>query len=401
MANDLTFTQVSTILNQIVRQATGVTPIMPNNTSEFVNVAQTALLKGYDPVINAISQVITKTIYSIRPYDRKLKGMEVSMSQWGNLIRKLSIADRSFTDDQAYSYPVTWDDTMTPPSGEGHSVDMYKIRKPDMLQTNFYGNNVFQDYVTIFKNQLDVAFTSPEEFGRFISMIMQNMRDRREQAIENVARGTVVNLISALIDENDADRVIHLVTEYNQLTGLALTPQSVYAPDNYSSFMKWVFGKIAQLCSLMTERSEVFQTRIKNKHVIRHTPYRDQKVYLYAPAQYQITAQVLADTYHDSYLRFADHDVVNYWQSIETPDAINNKPVYTDKNGEIKVGAQVEQANILGVIFDRESAGYAITQQWSMNTPFNAAGGYYNWWDHETFKSFNDNTEKALVLLMD
>lgn len=402
MANDLTFTQVADVLNSVVKQATGVTTMTPTNTREFVNVASTALQVGYDPVLRALTQVMSRTIYSIRPYYRKFSGLEVSLSQWGNHIRKISIADKDFTEDDAYKYPVTWDDAQTPPSGDGKSVDQYVIRKPDLLQTNFYGNNVFQDYVTIYKNQIDTAFTSPEEFGRFLSMVMMNMSDKREQAIENVSRATVVNLIGGIIAEGNSDRVVHLVSEYNDLTGLALTSTSVFNPDNFKPFMQWVFGKIAQLTSLMTERTQLFQTVINNKRIIRHTPYREQKVYLYAPAQYQITAQVLADTYHDSYLRFSDHEVVNFWQSVDSPDSIKVNPVYTGTDGSIKKTTDaLEQSHILGIIFDREAAGFAITQQWSMNTPMNARGGYSNYWNHETFKAYNDNTEKAIVLLLD
>ena len=49
-ANDLSFNQLSTVLNSIVSQATGKTPLAITNTSEFISVAQTALKTGYDPV---------------------------------------------------------------------------------------------------------------------------------------------------------------------------------------------------------------------------------------------------------------------------------------------------------------------------------------------------------------
>lgn len=402
MANDLTFTQVSTLLNSVIKQASGVSTITPTNMGEFVNVATTALLNGYDPVLKAVTQMVSKTIFSTRPYYRKFKGLLMSQSQWGNQVRKLSIADQDFSDDQAYMYPVLWDDSQTSPSGNGKSVDQWTIKKPDILQTNFYGNNVFEDYITIHKNQLDTAFTSPDELSRFFSMVLQNMTDKREQAMENIARGVITNLIASVIDEDDDNRVIHLLTEYNALTGLSLTQTSVYQPSNFSAFIKWVFGRVAQLCSLLTERTVLFQTKVGGKNIKRHTPYSDQKVYLYAPAQYQITSQVLADTYHDSYLRFADHEVVNFWQSVDTPDSINIKPTYTATDGSIKTAtAAVSQSHILGVIFDRTAAGYAITQEWSQTTRMNAAGGYSNYWWHTTFKAVNDNTEKAIVLLLD
>lgn len=411
MANDLTFTQVSTVLNSIVSQATGQATITPTDTSSFVNVAQTALKMGYDPVINAISQVLSRTIFSVRPYYRKFRGLEVSAAQWGNMTRKLSIADKPLKDDDRFDYPVAYDATRTDnPTGNGLSVDQYALNKPDILQTNFYGLNVFEDSITIFRDQLDVAFSGPDEFGRFVSMVMQNMTDKLEQSRENMARATIANLAGALIDEANTSRVIHLLTEYNAATGKDLSPappgtgetsESVYLPENFIPFMRWAYARVAAISSLMTERSTMFQTVVNNKPVMRHTPYERQRVFLYAPSQFQMEAEVLADTYHDNYIRYAPTETVNFWQSIKTPDTISITPGYTSAAGVATKGAAVNQSGIFGIIFDEEAAGYAITQQWSNPTPFNARGGYTNIWFHETQKNWIDNTEKAVILLLD
>lgn len=402
MANDLTFTQVATVLNSIVSQATGQVSLTPTNTAEFVNVAQTALLNGYDPVINAISQVLSRTIFSIRPYYRKFRGLEVSAAQWGNMTRKLSIADTPLLEDDRYKYPVGYDATETTnPIGNGESVDQYTLHKPNILQTNFYGLNVFEDCLTLFRDQLDVAFQGPDEFARFVSMTMQNMTDKLEQSRENMARATVANLAGAILTENKTERVVHLLTEYNSATGQELDSETVYQAGNFIPFMRWVYARVAGISALMTERSLKFQTVVNGKHVMRHTPYDRQRVYLFAPTQYQMDAQVLADTYHDNYLRFAPTETVNFWQSIDTPDTINVTPGYTNTSGAVVTGDAISQAGVFGIIFDEEAAGYAITQQWSNPTPFNARGGYSNIWFHETQKNWNDNTEKAVIFLLD
>lgn len=402
MANDLTFTQVATVLNSIVSQATGQVSLTPTNTAEFVNVAQTALLNGYDPVINAISQVLSRTIFSIRPYYRKFRGLEVSAAQWGNMTRKLSIADTPLLEDDRYKYPVGYDATETAnPIGNGESVDQYTLHKPNILQTNFYGLNVFEDCLTLFRDQLDVAFQGPDEFARFVSMTMQNMTDKLEQSRENMARATVANLAGAILTENKTERVVHLLTEYNSATGQELDSETVYQAGNFIPFMRWVYARVAGISALMTERSLKFQTVVNGKPVMRHTPYDRQRVYLFAPTQYQMDAQVLADTYHDNYLRFAPTETVNFWQSIDTPDTINVTPGYTNTSGAVVTGDAISQAGVFGIIFDEEAAGYAITQQWSNPTPFNARGGYSNIWFHETQKNWNDNTEKAVIFLLD
>lgn len=408
MANDLTFNQIATVLNDVVQQATGTKTIAPVDTASFVTAAQTALKTGYDPVINALSQVLSRSIFSIRPYSRKFRGMEVSESVYGNMVRKFSIADKDILEDDRYNYPVAYDASQNQnPLGDGESVDMMVINKPKILQTNFYGFNVFSDSYTVYKDQLDCAFTSPDEFANFISMVSTNMMDKLEQARENIARATVANFIGGVIHENNSDRVVHLVTEYNSVTGLELTAQTVYQPENFRPFMQWAMARIAAISSLMTERSNMFQTVVNEMRVNRHTPYEDQRVYLYAPARYQTEMMVMANTFNDSFLRLADNETVNFWQSIDTPDSISVNPVYTGTDGTLVTpegsggSAAVEQAGIFGVMFDRDAMGYATTQQWSSATPFNSRGGYTNFWFHETERNWIDNTEKGVVLLLD
>ena len=79
--NTLSFSQLATILNAVNRQATGIDNITPTNVGEFVSVAQTTLLTGYDNVITAVSQVLSRTIFSTRPYNRKFKGLDRDSQQ--------------------------------------------------------------------------------------------------------------------------------------------------------------------------------------------------------------------------------------------------------------------------------------------------------------------------------
>ena len=164
--NDMIVYQAGTVLSSLVQQATGQKVITPSTPGEFVSVATTALKTGYDPILNALSQMWGRTIFSVRPYSRMFKGMEMDMERWGNATRKLSIADKAIEDDARFEYPVGYQTEQTPANGDGKSVDMFALNKPDVLQTNFYGQAVYENSYTIFRDNLDTAFTSPDEIGR-------------------------------------------------------------------------------------------------------------------------------------------------------------------------------------------------------------------------------------------
>lgn len=386
--NTMEFKQAATLLNDLRKQVTGQTSIAPADTSEFVSVGQTLLQAGYDPLLNAITQVIGRTIFSVRPYRRKFAGIEVDSMKWGSITRKLAVADKDFENSVRFELV------------DGQAVDMFKVNKPVVLQLNFYGQNVFDKGYTIFKDQLDNAFRGPDEFGRFMTMITQNIADMIEQNFETISRAIIANFIGGKVAANNG--VIHLLTEYNAETGEGLTATTVYAPANFPNFIKWLYARIATLTGLMTERSGKFQIQVTGKEIMRHTPLSMQKVYLYGPLLNQMNARVLADAYHDDFLEYSDVEAVNYWQSIDDPMKINVKATYLLPTGLLTTQAQAAAVDkIVGVIFDEEALGYTTVHDWSATSPFNIKGGYWNVNHAWTNKWWNDFTEKGIVLLLD
>ena len=386
--NTMSFEQAATLLNAVHAQVTGMTTVAPTDVSDFISVAQKTLQAGYDPVINAISQVVGKTIFSIRPYDAKFGGIQADAQKWGAITRKLAISDKPFEDNEALNLV------------DGAAIDMYEVNKPNVVQFNFYGALEYSKSFTIFRSQLDAAFRGPEEFGRFMAMVLQNAMDMITQSKETCARLALGNFIAGKIDAS-AD-VIHLLTEYNTETGLTLTAATVKDPSNFPAFIKWVYARIATLTNMMTERSGLYQIQVTGSELMRHTPFENQKVYLLNWLLNNIDARVLADTYNYKFLELADVEAVNYWQAIDTPDEINILPTYLKTDGTLKVAsASVNQTGVMGVIFDDEAVGYTLMNEFTGVTPMNVRGEYWNQYFNYIIRYWNDFTEKGIVLLLD
>ena len=385
--NDMTFNQLSTVLAAITSQATGSAVLAPVDTASFVSVAQTALKTGYDPIINAVSQVLSRTIFSVRPYSRRFSGLEVTRERYGNHIRKLQALDLPFEEDNRLKLV------------DGQSIDQYIVRKPGVLQTNFYGENVFQKHMTIFRDQMDTAFEGPDQFGRFISMILSNASDQIEQAKESVERATVANLIAGVTVVNQA-ATLHLVTLYNGFAGTTLTTETVAQPANWRPFVQWLVGFLGNLMDKLEERSELYHLNITGKTVMRHTPAADRHMYLASDFVNHMEAGAMSDTFHDNYLSVGTYNKVTFWQNIQDPRAINVDAGYIDATGAV-AHSVVDLENVVGVIHDRESAMTCTVNEWQANSPFNASGGYTNMFWHFTERYLNDFTENAVVLLLD
>lgn len=377
-------------LNEINNQATGKKNIASINDS-FISVATTSLGINTDALLNAMSQVISRTIFSIRPYNRKFAGLFVDNMEWGNHVRKINIGDKNW--ETNVSYDLT----------DGKSVDADIVSKPDILQTNFYGQCVYSKHYTIFRDQLNIALQNEAEFERFYTMLVQNTMDMIEQCHENTARATICNLIGGKV-KGDTSNVIHLVTEYNDVTGLGLNSDTVKKPENFVPFYKWAFSRIKTISGLMTERSLQYHINVTGHNIMRHTPVQNQRLYLYTPEMNNVESSVFSSVFNEQYLKMMDYEGVNFWQSIKTPMGITVNSKYMSINGSITEDSTeggTATSNIFGILMDEEAAGITTYSARTAVTPYNARGEYTNVWWHFNDRYWNDFTENAVVFLLD
>lgn len=386
--NALNIEDVYQILNSIHQQATGRTSLAPTNTGEFVSMATTTLATGVDTVYNALMNTLGQTVFAVRPYERKFSGLVVDNVRWGAIRRKISYADKALSEAEKAWHPV-----------DGTTVDPWKINKSDILEMRFYGSAVYQDTVTIFRDQLMQSFESPEQLGSFVSGQMTHMSNKWEQYLENLNRATLANFIGAKYSLNNG--IVHLLTEYNAQTGLSLTIQDVYKPANMADFFRWVRARINTIGRRMAERSGEYQVTVQGKNVNRHTPFADQKIYLHADALDQIDAMVNTVTYHDEPLAYADVEGVSYWQDINDPLKIDVTPSVINANGVVSTAAEQQVDKIFGIMFDRDAISTNIKLYDVANSPYNQVGRYYNTTLTANLQYTNDLTEKGVVLLLD
>lgn len=388
MANSLQQNQIYTIINALNAQAKTGGNLVAVDTSSFVTVAQTLLLSGYDNLMNAISQVLSKTIFSHRPYSAQLDILYADSIRWGNHVRKIVPLDWDAEADQRL--PLT----------DGTSIDPWVVNKPKAKQFNFYGQEVYQRHMSIPKDQLDVAFQNEEEFARFISMIYANAEDQITQDAENIRRMCLANYIGG-IGTTSPNSVINLLTEYNDLTGLSLTAKTVYQPANYDAFIRWASSRILNVSDQLKQRGYRWHMNLTGVNIPRHTPREFQKFIMFAPAYRQIESSALATTWHDEYIKgFDGFEAVNFFQNPDHPDEVSVTPAIIDSDGEYTQGSAATVTKIFGMIFDRDAMGQTTINQWSQATPINPAGGYSNIFWHYTNRYWNDFTENAVLFTL-
>lgn len=396
MANDYTFNQIATILNAIVQQAQGRaenTGHVPVNTSEFVSIANTAIQTvGLDPIMQSVTQMINRTIFAHRKYDRKFKVLENSDIAYGNAVRKITplFTDSAETQPMYDSQPA-----------DGQSTDQWTIKRPKAIQTIIAGAEQYEVQApTVFADQLKSAFRGPDELMQFLAAQTGEVQNDIEQQAEQLARNTVANFIGNIV-LRAGDNHVHLLTEYNAQTGLSLTATTVYQPGNFEGFVKWMYARMNQISDRMTNRSVNYHSTIGNAVILRHTPKRDQRLLLYSPIMRQIETMALSGIYHNDLLSVAEHESVDFWQDFDYPDRVDVTPSILNTTGVPAVGSAVNQTAIVGVLYDRDAMGTNIFNESVDVTPLNSKGRYYNTFHHFTKRYWNDITENGILFTLD
>lgn len=394
---------VYAILNTIHQQVTGNAAPNGIETVNFVSVANTMLQQNTDAVYNALMNTIAKTIFSTRPYSRQFGGMIVDNIKWGGIIRKIQFGDTDAVADKAF-HNIT----------DGQSVDHYVVNKGDVLETRYYGSAVYQDVMTVFRDQLINAFSGPEQLGSFIAAKANEINNKWVQWTEDLARGLILNAAVAKIDHydlvnNTGGHVLHLLGMYNADTGGSITYQDIFKSQYAKPFWEYVRAKIRTLQRSFTSRNVLHYENINGHNIIRHTPYANQKVYLSSVYMDLMETSTLTEAFHNDELKYADYEGVAYWQNPATPTTFRvNKYVdldtstgqYSDHNpagGDGYTGSET----MLGIIFDEDMMSVNIKDTIIQNTPMNARGLYFNTWLSAHAQYCQDFTEKCCVLLLD
>lgn len=387
--NSLTFEQSAAFLMDLYEEATGQQlTIQIADTGTFTSVGTTLLQQGYDPIISAISVVLTKSIFSERPYSMKFKAINVDAEKWGAIVRKINYVDNEL-DETDESLNLV----------DGESIDQYVVKKPSIIQTNFYGKTIYSDHVTIFTNQLDSAMRDASEFGRFMAGVMTNMENKLAQISEAEARGILANFITGKM-ASDTDNCINVLQAYYDETGVELAPSNMYNKDNYAAFIRWFYGWVNTLTDFMAERCENYHVNLTGKPIMRHTPAQYMRAYMSSNMLNKTAAEVLAVTFNDEKLKMIAWEKVAFWQNIRDPYTVKATPSYFDAStgNVVKADSAVTVSNLLGVLFDEEALGLTETDRSVDPSPYNASGKYYNLFWHKTQQTWNDFTENGVVL---
>lgn len=392
----LNYNQVANLLNQAYNQKTGRADLTALPWSTYQQVFSTAYLNNTDNLYNYLETVIAKTIFSIRPYSDRLRGMEWETQKYGDIVRKLTPMTVDNLDNSEWSIDAELAKTA---ANQDFACCSAPVRQ-DFLALRVSGGNTYSRKWTMYRNQMNAAFESQAQVSDFFSMLMTERENRHRADKMSEKQAILANVIIGL-NEYGGYQHFKALTEYNTETGLSLTPTTLMQPENFRQFMIWFASKIGYLRDMIRDMNVLYHQNVTGKVVDRHTPDNKQRLYLHSQfARYFENNK--ADLHSPGFLDgLGDFESIPYWQSPKDIYSVNGTAKILDAAGTTSVTDSTEVKNVIGLLTDVDMFGLCNIDIWTAPEPYNARYGFQNTWYHDTYKSLIDFTENGILITLD
>ena len=401
-------------MTALVRQATGQDNITVVDTSSFVSAGETVLATGIENTFNALGIVMGKTLMAVRPYEAKFKIINALNSDlYTSRVRKISFyaqnpqASGDWNTDLYTNFAKGYDNG----SNGGNSTASMWEQKPAMpLEMNFAGQDVWDDQLTVYENQLKVAFRDESEFIEFMNGAMTEKGNDIEQEKEAYSNMIVLNKIASVYDMQNVmpNSVVNLTKLFNDEYGTDYDTQTILQSHKKELLKLWV-SEFKIISDRMTRRSTNYHWSVPKTvdgvqyDILRHTPKDKQRTMLYAPFFAKAEADVLPEIFSPQYLKNpAQGEMVDFWQNINDPSAIKVTPAVTNTStGVQEQGDSVDIPFVLGMLYDEDALMVDFQYEDSLTTPVEARKRFRNIFWHFSKNGLCDPTENCVIFIME
>ena len=416
MAKSFTPQDCYQLMNSLVKQATGQQAITVVDSSTFVSAGETVLATGTENVLNSLSILIARTLVAVRPYNAKFMLINaLNSGMFSNRMRKISFYSKDAIASGMFNTQLYTNLKEGYTNGENEvsnaptsTKSMWEQNQGIPLEMNFCGSDVWDDSLTIYEEQLKIAFDSESNFSRFISGILTEKGNDIESQKEAFSRMCVLNEIGALVNysTDNGNLAVNLTKAYNDEYGTSYTSQELRTT-YLESFLKFFVETIKTTSNYFEERSNLYHISPTktvngvNYTLLRHTPKDKQRLFLYEPLFIKAQANVFPTIFNPDYLKLENYEGVSYWQSTADRAAVKIKPAIYDKTtGLQKAGTEVDLPFVVGLLFDEDAMMIDFQLDSSATTPLEARKMYRNVFWHFAKNAINDPTENAVVFYM-
>lgn len=344
-----------------------------------------------DVMCKALMSQIGKIVIDSRSYVAQLPNLFVDAINWG-----------LFTEMITYELSDVMTDEMWNPNGfinyssvggkeEGERIAglEFGFYKPPITAKVYKRTHGIMTALTIGREQMFTAFSSTDEYSRFVAGLYNSIENTLQLKAEIYALMTVsMGIAKARANNNE----INLLQEYNTLTKQTLTVDD-YATN--ADFQRYFLKRMSDVKSNIMRFTSAYNN---HEHI---TFASEPRVILLNQFANALKFGVRANTYNEKLLGIGDYDTVNAWQAVttnstdmfdfETASTISLSEASAKEAGIATPASNKTIKHVVAVIYDRLAMGITLDKR-KTTSQYSASRDTTNFFYHSLVNYIvNDN----------
>lgn len=347
----MTYTQIYSLINDLLPEALGAKAIAVKDTSTFVSAGAEVVSSAtsLDIFYKGLIDRINKVFFESKAYSFNDRFTEVDTITFGAALAKVKVIGGQATQNDARldgvpnnAYDVLGNQTV------GTVTNTLDLPSDTMgVRVKVYSKRATWEYSYVRPiDQITTAFTSEAEMAAFIGAIETEVMNNYNQAKEELVNLAIASAMALTINAGRGN-VRHLLTEYNALVSTPIADAAHALMDH--DFIAYANKQIMDTVGYMGERSTLFNSGAL-------PTFSDKSDLVVEILQNYLSAAntyAYSDTFHEEYIGLPNHGSVTRWQGTGTTGSFTDRSKINVKvDGVVNA---VEQGDIIACIRDKRA----------------------------------------------
>ena len=378
-------TQVATLLNEtIVPNLLGEGTTISADLSNIVDLG-TALAdvtaEDMQDFAKDLVVGVARNLFDSRAYRSETYGLMNDAREFGGVVQRVKVRMFSASDSPIWTLQ----------NGTDYFDGTYY--GADIDSKIYTKDTIFQVKNSIPVEKFKQSFTSADGVMSLISTIEQQVDNTITMELNGLAKTTLQQMIATSVASG---QVIHLLTEYNTLAGLAGDDALTVDTCLYNApFLRWCAMTIVRLRDLTQDMNKKYN----DGTIETFTPADDLRVTLLSEFARSIEFNMEADTFHNDLVSVGEYNTINFWQN-SSDSMLPSLGVTAEVKTNVGESEPVTVSSCAGLIFDRYGAGVCARLN-KTTANYIAPGDFTTYFHHVATSRFIDTRNTGIVLCLD
>jgi hypothetical protein len=369
--------QVHAIVTTVTKEVLGETIVLQEDLSNVVDLGKAIInTDNIDAYVKSLVNHIGKVVFVDRLYAGGAPSVVMDSWEYGSILEKITAEMPTATENQSWELV------------DGAVYDPNIFYQPKVSAKFFNSKVTFEIQMSFTEMQVKQSFSNEAQLNGFISMLTTSIENAMTVKLDGLVSRTINNMAAETLSTPNAVRAVNLLALFNAGRALeaAITAEEAVS---HPEFIRFASYQIALYSDRMTRISTLFNDEGKE----RFTPKDKLHIILLSDFAKASDVFLQSDVYNKDLISLPNHETVPYWQGSGTGYEFNE---VSRINVVTQSAATVNQAGILGVMFDREALGVTNLNR-RVTTNYNPKAEFYTNFYKFDAGYFNDLGENFVV----